>query len=90
MCVISRSGRDSLSRWVRETAAERGRSERTVWRWVAQARASGDYPVRLRACACPDCKRILPEESTRRRLYCDDACRMRAHRAHEHPRPAPT
>jgi hypothetical protein len=79
--AMRRRREEGIAVWVRETAEARGVSERTVWRWVARAKAGGGYPARGRRCQAPGCRRVLPWDATAARCFCGAACRMRAHRA---------
>jgi hypothetical protein len=67
---------------VRNLAQERGVSERTVWRWFAAIRASGQTDLDSLAWPrpCAYCQTPLPENATIRRVYCDDICRQYARR----------
>jgi hypothetical protein len=40
---------------------------------------------RRRRCAAPGCGEMLPRSASRARVYCDGACRVRAHRARSGP-----
>lgn len=64
--------------WVRDLASEIERSERTIWRWLAFARNGGE-PLEIDR-DCGYCGDPLPDDATIRRRYCDDACRVAAHR----------
>jgi hypothetical protein len=65
---------------VRALAAERGVSERTAWRWFAEMRAAGTTELLDEPRVCRYCRRELPEDTTIRRLYCDDRHRQYARR----------
>jgi hypothetical protein len=69
--------RESATSLVREIAHERGVSERTVWRWIARARAAGSpLPLERLDRHCDYCETPLPETATARRRFCDDICRV--------------
>ena len=73
----------------RNLAAERGVSERTVWRWFAAMRAADSLELLERERICECCERDLPAHSTIRRRYCDGTCRVNAHRARRTGRSRP-
>ena len=61
---------------------DRGVSERTVWRWIAVARRTGE-PLPSVGRTCPVCGEPLPERATIRRVYCGGRCRVRAYRGRQ-------
>jgi hypothetical protein len=75
----------TLTGAVLEVANERGVSERTVWRWLAKARAKADDSALTRETyvdddfapllgrgKCAECGGSLPERATSGRRYCDE------------------
>jgi hypothetical protein len=74
--------RDELTEAVREVAKERGVSERTVWRWLAASRSSGEGGLEWfdEGRLCGFCGDPLPDVATARREYCDSTCRQYANR----------
>jgi hypothetical protein len=70
--------RTTITMAVAELAHLRGVSERTVWRWSALARAGRPSPISDHTCA--NCGHPLPDDASSRRRYCNDYCRVRAHR----------
>jgi len=64
---------------IRELADKAGVSERTMWRRYATMRSTGTLPEPRRTCEW--CGYPLPERVTLRRRFCDDYCRVTAHRA---------
>jgi len=81
--------RDDTIEQARNLAAERGVSERTVWRWFAAMRAADSLELLERERICECCERDLPAHSTIRRRYCDGTCRVNAHRARRTGRSRP-
>jgi transcriptional regulator of met regulon len=66
---------------VRGTAADRGVSERTVWRWFAAVRAgAATIELLTEARYCDYCGNPLPEDSSLSRRFCDANCRVYNHR----------
>jgi hypothetical protein len=65
---------------VRLLAAERGVSERTVWRWFAAMHAADSDELLTREPVCDACGEPLPAGTTIRRRFCDGACRVYQHR----------
>jgi hypothetical protein len=68
---------------VRTLASERGVSESTAWRWLAQMHAEQSDELlgqKWKSCSCLACGAELPPEATFRRRYCDGTCRLRHHR----------
>jgi hypothetical protein len=65
---------------IAEVAHERGVSDRTVWRWAAQMRASGEQKLPPKRRFCEHCGGPLPSRATQRRRYCRDRCRVYAAR----------
>lgn len=76
--LVQPSGNEPATDWVRELAFEIGRSERTIWRWLAASRNAGRELEIDRE--CDYCGEPLPDDATVRRRYCGDACRVAAHR----------
>jgi predicted nucleic acid-binding Zn ribbon protein len=86
-------GRGDTVSQVRFLAERYGVSERTVYRWFKEMREQHDplldqadqIAAFLEKIAsterCISCGRPLPAESTIRRRFCDDRCRIANHRA---------
>jgi hypothetical protein len=78
-------GRGDKSAHVWEAAETLGVSERTIWRWLAAGQLDVDaFGLDLDAVAervCESCGEPLPQDATIRRLFCDQTCRVYAHRA---------
>lgn len=63
--------------------AERFRASSAEHRFCSSACRKRAHRVAsdLSSTICGWCKQLLPEDATRRRVYCDDACRRRAFRS---------
>jgi hypothetical protein len=72
--------KETVADAVREFASERGVSERTVWRWLAAARAAGTQELPPKQRTCQRCGALLAPGATGRKEYCDDVCRVYAWR----------
>ncbi len=76
---------ESLSSLVRQVAANRAVSERTVWRWIATMRREG-RTLAFERC-CEHCGEPLPPQATIRRSYCEARCRAAAQYRRQGARP---
>lgn len=84
---LGEADRSTVTSLARELAVERGVSERTVWRWIKEARLAGTWPAR--PSHCHGCGAPFAEPVTTRRRYCGSSCRVAAFRARTSGRPVP-